>query len=324
MVSILDKRFILITGKGGVGRSTVAASLAAATARRGKRTLLYQANAKDRMGNFFGVAPVGTDIVRLGEDIYAVNTNPGAALEEYGLMVLRFKRIYKLVFENRVTKYFLRAIPGLDDYSILGKVWYHTTEENNKKPVWDTVIFDMPASGHTLSMLRLPGVILKTVPEGPLTRDARSVQQLLVDPARCALVLVTLAEEMPANESRELATQLGKDVGLSVARLIVNQVYPDRFPARSPQSSVLDAMLASDHGPRVSDSAAHSSDSIAALAAHADLQRSRRRLNEAYLQELSKSIAASQIELPYLFVPSIGPAEIQKLSRMLEERLERA
>lgn len=310
MASILDRRLILVTGKGGVGRSTVAAAIASATARRGRRTLLYEASANDRFGSFFGTAPVGTAIARLADNLYAVNTNPGSALEEYGMMVLRFKRVYKMVFENRLTRYFLRAIPGLDDYSVLGKAWYHTTETSGGKPAWDTLVFDMPASGHTLSMLGIPKVILETVPEGPLTRDAAEVRDLLRDARRTAVVVVTLAEEMPANEARELSQALDQRLGLRVSHVLVNQVYPDRFPAESAQESVLDALL---RGPRAAE--------LDALAAHAELERSRRRLNEEYIRELRTSIPAPQSELPFLFVPHIGQREIQELSRLLERNL---
>lgn len=312
MASILDRRLILVTGKGGVGRSTVAAAIAAATARRGRRTLLYEANANDRFGSFFGRAPVGTAIVRLADNLHAINTNPAAALEEYGLMVLRFKRVYQMVFENRVTKYFLRAIPGLDDYSLIGKAWYHTIEESRGKPVWDTLVFDMPASGHTLSMLGIPKVILETVPEGPLTRDARSLRTLLADTTRTAVVLVTLAEEMPANEASELASALDGTLGLRVAHLVINQVYPDRFRAGSAQDAILDAVVKSGD----------ESAPLAALGAHAALERGRRRLNEEYIRELESRIAAPQSQLPFLFVPSLGPAEIQELSRALEAQLQ--
>src|ERR1041384_5242980 len=106
-----------------------------------------------------------------------------------------------MVFENRVSKAFLRAIPGLDDYALLGKAWYHTTEEKRGAPVWDTVVFDMPAPGHSASMLGVPWVIVEAVPEGPLARDARTIKSLLCDPARTSAVLVTLAAEMPVNEA---------------------------------------------------------------------------------------------------------------------------
>jgi anion-transporting ArsA/GET3 family ATPase len=307
--SILERRLILVAGKGGVGRSTVAAALAAATARRGRRTLLFQADANDRFGGYFGRPPVGPEIVPLADNLYAVNTNPAAALEEYGLMVLRFKRVYQLVFENRVTRHFLRAIPGLDDYSIIGKAWWHTTEEKKGAPLWDTLVFDLPASGHCLSMLRIAWVILETVPEGPLTRDARSLVELLLDRRRTALVLVTLAEDMPSHEARDLTAALNKRLGLKVAHLFVNQVYPDRFPPGGPEAAILDRLV---------DRAGQLPADLNALAAHSDLARRRRRLNEHYIRQLEKMVPARQSQLPLLFVPTLGPSEIDQLSRLVE------
>jgi anion-transporting ArsA/GET3 family ATPase len=311
-LDVLEKRLILVVGKGGVGRSTVAASLAAAAARRGKRTLLYQYNANDRYGGFFGTQPVGEEIARLRENLYAVNTNPSAALREYGLMVLRFKRVYNIVFENRITRYFLRAIPGLDDYSILGKCWYHTTEtDRGGAPVWDTIVFDMAASGHSLSMLKIPWVILQTVPEGPLTRDAHSVQDLLLDRSRTSLVLVTLAEEMPSNEAHELSESLRSELGLEIDRLVVNQVYPDRFRDGSPERAVLEKLATAQAPPA----------DLTAVARHAEVARDRRDLNGRYLEQLRSAIPAPQSELPLLFVPSLGPPEIEELSRRIESDL---
>jgi anion-transporting ArsA/GET3 family ATPase len=330
MASLLDRRFILVVGKGGVGRSTVAAAVAAACARRGRRTLLYEANANDRFGHFFGASPVGTQITSLARDLYAVNTNPAAAMEEYGMMILRFRPVYKMVFENRVSRYFLRAIPGLDDYSIIGKAWYHTTESERGKPLWDTVVFDMPASGHSLSMLRLPKVILETVPEGPLTRDARTLRELLLDERRTAVILVTLAEEMPVNESRELTAALDRELGMRVSHVVINQVHPQRFEDGSLPARVLDTLDAQrgaglaapgvDLGQLGAPATSEQRD-LAALIAHSQLARGRRRLNERYIAELERSLPIAHSQLPYLFVPSIGPAEIQALSRTLEERL---
>ncbi|MBX3159354.1 MAG: ArsA family ATPase [Deltaproteobacteria bacterium] len=303
-MSLADKRLILVVGKGGVGRSTVAAAIAARTARAGKRTLLYETSANDRFGNYFDRPPCGTEISQLGHNLFGVNATPQSALAEYGMMILRWKSVYEMVFENRVTKAFLRAIPGLDDYALLGKAWFHTTEDKRGKPVWDTIVFDMPASGHASSMLRVPAVILETVPEGPLTRDAREIQALLSDRARTAAVLVTLAEEMPTNEAIELEQKLTA-LGIVPQQLIVNQVYPDHFPHHAPVNKVLDAIVGETASP------------LAELAAHGTLARDRRALNARYLDELRARAKTPLFELPLLFTQKLGSTHIHELGDRL-------
>ncbi|MEO7733437.1 MAG: ArsA family ATPase [Kofleriaceae bacterium] len=303
----LDRRLILVVGKGGVGRSTVAAAIAGACAAQGKKTLLYETNANDRFGPYFGKPPVGDQPSELAPNLWAVNATPASALAEYGLMVLRFKSVYEMVFENRVSRAFLRAIPGLDDYALLGKLWFHTTEEKRGKHVWDTVVFDMPASGHSISMLRLPQVIIETVPDGPLTRDARTIRELLRDPARTAAVLVTLAEEMPVNEAIELEAKLTA-MGIVPQHVVANQVFPRHFAPGSPVARVLDALVADE---------AQLASPLAELTAHASLSRDRRQLNERYLAELHKRATTKVAELPMLFAQSLGPAEVKQLGDKL-------
>jgi anion-transporting ArsA/GET3 family ATPase len=299
----LDRRLILVVGKGGVGRSTVAAAIAGKCAAMGKRTLLYETNANDRFGHYFARPPVGETASQLAPNLWAVNATPATALAEYGIMVLRWKSVYEMVFENRVSKAFLRAIPGLDDYALLGKAWYHATEEKRGQPVWDTVVFDMPASGHSVSMLRVPWVIVDTVPEGPLTRDARSVKTLLCDPARTAAVLVTLAEEMPVNEAVELEAKLTA-TGIVPQQVLVNQMFPRHFPAGSPVMRALDTLVADE---------AHLTPPLAQLVAHGRLLRDRRALNERYLGELRARARTKVGELPMLFVETLGVPQIQEL-----------
>lgn len=305
-MSIFDKRLILVCGKGGVGRSTVAATIAASCAKAGRTTLLYQTNANDRIGGYFGVDAIGPNVRELAPRLAAVNTTAAAALAEYGLMILKLKTVYDMVFENRVTKAFLRAIPGLDDYALLGKAWYHTTEQRRGKQVWDTVVFDMPASGHSLSMLRIPWVILDTVPEGPLTRDARAVKALLTDPERTAAILVTLAEEMPVNEARELDGHLRGTLGIAPQMMVVNQVMPQAFPAGAPQR-VLAALREDPALPPL----------LAAVTRHAELMRQRRALNDRYLAELRGWAVAPVAELPMLFVPRFDARALEELARPL-------
>lgn len=305
-LDVYDRRLILVVGKGGVGRSTVAAAIAGQCAARGRKTLLYEVNANDRFGSYFDKPPVGTEVTALAPNLAGVNATPASALEEYGLMILKFRSVYEMVFENRVTRAFLRAIPGLDDYALLGKAWFHTTEEKRGKPLWDTVVFDMPASGHSISMLRIPWVITDTVPEGPLTRDARTVKELLTDPARTAVVMVTLAEEMPVNEAIELEAKL-TSFGIMPQQVVCNQVYPQHFAPGSPVTKVLDAVAADPTLPSP----------LRELVEHSTLSRDRRLLNERYLAELRARTKTKVTELPMMFAPALDAAHVRKLGELL-------
>jgi anion-transporting ArsA/GET3 family ATPase len=296
--TLFDKRLVVVAGKGGVGRTTVAAALALAAARRGKRVLLAQTRSKERLGKLFGVPPVGTDVVAVAERLWAVNMTPEASLREYGLMVLHSALVYRAVF--------IRAIPGVEDDSMLGKVWYHTTEIEHGRPRFDLVVLDGPATGHVVTLLQIPQTILDAVPEGPLTRDARSARDLLVDGRRAAATIVTLAEDLPVNETIELAAKLRERVGLRVGPLVVNQLYPPRFIA-GPSAQAL-AALPEATGDALLDP----------LLFRARIAQRRRALNDRYLEKLQVALELPQIHLPYLFAPDFGAEALVDLSRRLE------
>jgi anion-transporting ArsA/GET3 family ATPase len=309
-MSLFDKRLVVVAGKGGVGRTTVAAAFAAAAARRGKRTLLCQTKSKERLSKLFGSAPVGTDLVRVRDRLWAVNMTPQAALREYGAMVLRSEFVAKQVLENKVSRTFLKAVPGLEDYSMLGKVWFHTTEEEEAgRPKWDLVILDGPATGHLLTMLSIPHAILAAVPEGPLTRPASATLELLRDPKRSAMTLVTLAEDMPSNEAIELARKQKDQIGMPFGPLIVNQLYPPRFATGASARAV--ASLPEEADDPV----------LGPLLRSARTAQRRRALNDRYLDRLREAIPLPQVQLPYLFVPEIGPAALDDLSQRLEGQI---
>ena len=308
---LFGKRLILVLGKGGVGRTTIAAALAQRLAARGRDTLLYQANAKETLSRLFDGRPVNEHITRIGSHLFAVNTNPNAALHEYALMVLRFETLYRVVFENKVARALLRAIPGLDDYSIMGKLWYHTTEtESDGTPRWDTVVFDAPATGHALNMLRIPTSILATVPRGPLTRDAEKVRALLSDPERTAVVLTTLAEDLPCNEAIEAHAVLTEELEMPVSHLVVNRLYPDRFMRNTSAARLLEGVDPAALSPRV-----------AAMFASAGTIQKRRALNDKYLLRLRERLALPELHVPFLFTSAFGSDELARVGAVLEEQL---
>jgi anion-transporting ArsA/GET3 family ATPase len=228
MIGLFDRKLLILSGKGGVGKTTTAAALALAAARRGKRVLIAQTDAIERLNKMFGRREaIGSTVVTVAPGIDAVNMTPQNALHEYGLMVLRYETVYRALFENRAVRGFLSAIPGLDAYAMLGKTWWHTTEQLNGRARYDLVILDGPATGHAVMMLRIPQAILDTLPKGPLTNDAQAARELLSDPARTALVIVTLPEELPVREAIELAHTAQSTLHIPLGPLVVNAMPSD-------------------------------------------------------------------------------------------------
>ena len=312
---LLGKRFVVIAGKGGVGRTTVAAAMALAGARAGLKVLLAQTKAKERLSSLFGTAPIGDELVKVRDRLWAVNMTPQTSLREYGAMVLRSEFIAKQVLENRVSRAFLHAVPGVEDYAMLGKAWYHTTELEHGKPKYDLVILDGPATGHVLTLLAIPDAILAAVPEGPLTKPARATYDLLRDPVRTAFVIVTLAEEMPVNEAVELAGR-ARAMKLPMGPIVVNGLFPPRF-TQGGAARGLEMLLDGDDGAHV----AKEDPPLGALIDSARLSARRRALHDRELERLRKELPLPQIQLPYLFRTDKGPDALSELADRLEGQL---
>jgi len=215
---------------------------------------------------------------------------------------------YRALFDNRVVRGFLSAIPGLDAYAMLGKAWWHTTEETKssaRRWVYDLVILDGPASGHATAMLKIPRAILDAVPAGPLARDARTMSELLSDATRTALVIVTRPEELPAGETVELAATARGALKIPLGPVIVNAVPPSRA-AGEPLSSAVDRLRGITDDER-----------LARTVALAAGQRAQRRTAEAVLAALEKDPGLPLVTLPWLPSTALGPAEIDRLASAL-------
>lgn len=230
MTNLLDRRLLIVTGKGGVGKSTVSAALALVAARAGKRVLVCEVNAQERVAPLLGARPSGASIREALPGISTVNVTPHEAMREYGLLVLKFRTIYEAVFENRLVRYFLRVVPSLAELVMLGKILNEARAVEGERPRWDLVVVDAPATGHAVQLLRVPSALAETIPAGPLRQDAEWMRAMLVDPARTALAIVTLPEEMPVNEAIELDAQVRGLLGIHRAALFVNAVPELRFP----------------------------------------------------------------------------------------------
>jgi anion-transporting ArsA/GET3 family ATPase len=305
MTSPLDLRFVMLSGKGGVGRTTVAATLARIAADAGKRVLLAEASTADRLGRMFGrTEPLGPVVETLAPGIDAVNIRPERALREYGTLMLHSELVSRALFENRAVRGFLGAIPGLDAYAVLGKVWWHTTELVAGRPRYDLVIFDGPASGHATLMLRIPQAILDAMPKGPLAGDARAIADLLHDPSRAALVIVTLAEELPAREAVELATAARDGLGVPLGPLIVNAIPTAALGAEAVTEVLARAPTTPPPG-------------LAATLRLAASVRAHRQAADAVLRGLAQNPGLPIVPLPRIPTAEVSPAVIAALGPSL-------
>jgi len=317
--SMIDLKFVIVSGKGGVGRTTVAATLARVAAGAGKRVLIAEATTTDRLARMFGRSePLASKITTLAPGIDAVNVTPATSMQEYGVKILRSELVTRAVFENRAVRGLLSAIPGLDGYAILGKVWWHTTETVDGRPRYDLVIFDGPASGHAGLMLRIPQAILNAMPMGPLARDARSMLELWHDPTRTALVIVTLAEDLPARETLELAAAARDQLALPLGPVVINAL-----PTAALSAPALDAVMsrwqANTTGGGTNQATTY--DLLATTLRLAASVRGQRRAADEVVQKLKHDLGLPIITLPRIPTAEIGPAIVAELAPHLAAQL---
>ncbi|MEM7607619.1 MAG: ArsA family ATPase [Myxococcota bacterium] len=305
MTALLDHRFLFVVGKGGVGKTTVAATLGLAAAARGKRVLIAMTNAKERLSTLLGVPPIGSEIANVAPGLDAVNMTPEAAIEEYGMMILKVRALYSALFENRLVRAFLRGTPGIESWAMLGKAYFHAVGHGpDGVGEYDLVLLDAPATGHGLDMLRVPSIIVDVAPPGLLRREAERALSLFQDRTRAGAVLVALPEEMPANETIELHASL-EELRIRTQALIVNQMLPLLIDEQA--LGELEAILPPE--------------GLETLVEAGRVRGKRERVQRTSLRILS-SIDAPRHDLPHLFDAEFARGQIDQLDAALRASLE--
>ncbi len=296
----LARRFLFVTGKGGVGKTSVVAALAERFARAGMRVLVAETSPKEHVSALFGRSALPTQITELSPRLFGVLLDADVALKEYGALVLKSERLVGALFDNKLVRGFFHGAPGLKEWAALGKAWYHSTELlSDGSPRFDVVILDAPATGHGLDMLRVPKTIIELSPPGVLRTDAERAWAQFRDPAQSGVVVVTLPEEMPTNESLELCSALRSELGLPLLSVIVNQVVPNIFDVVT-RDGLADLAEPVETDP-------------ASLALAAGIRRAAREQVQAQSLERLSTLGVPVLKLPFLVEGAASLSAIRKL-----------
>ncbi|HKP88737.1 MAG TPA: ArsA-related P-loop ATPase [Thermoleophilaceae bacterium] len=310
MPALIDKRLVFVAGKGGVGRTTVAAALGLAAARRGKRTIVCEVAGQERVSRTLGREHGSFRETELADHLFAISIDPQASLEEFLSDQVGSRRLAGLLFHNRLFEYLAAATPGLRELATIGKVWELAQLDRPRKrgAPYDLVIVDLPATGHGLGALRTARTFSEVARVGPVRRRADMIDSFIRDGRQTGVLAVALAEEMPVAETLEFETALSRDMGIGIDLAVVNAVLPERFSARE-----------ADEIERVNGG--HGAPPVAAALRAALSEHRRARGQRAQLRRLRRSLEAPCVTLPYLFEPDLGLEDWERLSRDLERRL---
>lgn len=300
--SLLVRRLLIVSGKGGVGKTTVAIALALLAVQRGKRVILAEINSEEQVARLLERPPVGYNPTELLPGLWGVNILPKKSFEEYVLLQIRFQSLYKAVFENRFVRRFIEGTPGLSDLMCIGKVYALVKD-------YDLVIVDAPATGHGIALLSIPSIVANAVRIGPLKSEAEKIDLLLHDPEKTQVVLVTLPEEMPVAETLDLIRDLEEKLGLPLGPLFLNGVQDSPFTAGE-RKKLLE----------------YRKEKIGAdpFWTRIELEMSRAELTEEYSARLKESAPDRTIlQIPFLYSPRFGLAEVQTIAQKIEKAIEK-
>jgi anion-transporting ArsA/GET3 family ATPase len=293
---------VIVTGKGGVGKSTVALALAMAAARRGKRTILCEVAAQEHLSHVFHRAEVGFHEVEMAENLWLISIDPDESMREYVLLQLKVKAMRDLLFRSRIFNYLAAATPGLKELVTIGKIWELALDDRKVKQgrSYDLVIVDAPATGHGVGFLQTPRTFANVARVGPIRQQAEILDRFIRNRKRTGVVVVALPEEMPVNETAKLERDLESEVGVAVSRIVCNGLYPERFDDQETETLL---ELAADR------------EGAVRVACRAAISESRRaRAEREQLARLEELTEAPVTTLPFLFEPELGVEEIAALA----------
>ncbi len=305
--ALLAKDLVVVTGKGGTGKTTVAAALGLAAAARGRRVVVAEVAARDELARTFtgaGSTPFTEREVLPG--LHHVSIDPQLALEEYLADQLPSRALAEVLVRSRMFAYFAAATPGMRELLTMGKVW-ELAQPDRRTPgatPYDLVVLDAPATGHGLALLDAPRTFADAARVGPVARQGRTIHGMLTEPERTGVVAVTTPEELPVTEALALQEGLRSGLGLELDAVVLNAVLPGR--------------LTRAEAARLEAATAERADVRRALgvARHHDRRAQGQRAQAGRLQRALAG-AVPLLTLPYLFRTRMGPDDLGVLAGRL-------
>ena len=307
MAGLLDKHLLFVTGKGGVGKTTVAAAIGLLAARRGLRTIIVELASQRRLQRTFGREGEGSTEIELAPGLFTISIDPQHAMQEY--LHVKTGWVGDLLGASRLFQPFAMAAPGMRELLSLGKVWELSQPRRRTQGGgrYDLVVVDAPASGHCVGLLRTPRTFAEIARVGPIAHQGQTIAATIADRGFTGLVAVTTPEEMAVTETLWLKDALSAQ-DLPLDAVIVNAAYPSRFSEED--LAELRRALARTRSP-LARSALR-----AALSEHA-----RAGVQGEQQERLQEAVGLPLSTLPYVFADQIGTEQLEALADGLDEGL---
>lgn len=308
-VGLLERRLVFVTGKGGVGKTTIAAALALLSAKRGRRTLICEVEPRGDVADAYQAEPTAYLPRRVLPGLWAMSMHTEAALREYLSLNLPVSPVGRLGPLARAFDFVATAAPGVREILVIGKLCFEVRENH-----FDLVVVDASATGHVVGQLAAPASINELVKVGLIRQQTGWMQDILADPARTGLVVVATPEEMPVTETIELADRVAHETAVDLAAVVVNRVLPELFSRR--EEEIYHALASPAQAGAWARAAVGD---LAPVLSAADLAVTMRRTSAAHLARLRQAIKA---EVPLLYVPYLyGRAGGLRATRQLATAL---
>jgi anion-transporting ArsA/GET3 family ATPase len=310
---LLKRRLVVLTGKGGVGKSVVGLAVALAARDRGKRVLLVEVAAPLEAARYLGRPPSGPREREVLPGLHTVNLDPARVMDEYVRQTVKIELLSRRILGSPIYSRFLAAAPGLKDLMLLGKIMVleEAREGLSRRPRYDLIVVDAPATGHGLSLLRVPQAASEAVPIGPVGHNARRILRLLRDRDKTALAIVAIPEEMAVVEAVQFHRLAAEELGLRPSMVVLNACHERRF-REDEEAEVLRLAALRPSGRLKGDVP------LAAALLAARRQIRRRKMTRFYETRLKRALSLPLVCLPYLFREALDENDLRLLAARLE------